>query len=96
MEWKRKPPDDEGWGGEILARYKRGVMLLLFILAVTFVALIIWLRLISSAYKCRHINKGRRPKPNAPAHKCHNCCGLAFSASRSLSISSMMSLSSPG
>ena len=43
MEWKRKPLDDEGWGGEILARYERGVMLLLFILAVTVVALIIWL-----------------------------------------------------
>jgi hypothetical protein len=43
MEWKRKPPDDEGWGGEILARYERGVMLLLFILAVTIVALITWL-----------------------------------------------------
>jgi hypothetical protein len=39
MEWKRKPPDDEGWGGEILARYERGVMLLLFILAATMVAL---------------------------------------------------------
>jgi len=37
MEWKRKPRD------EILARYERGVMLLLFILAVAIVALIIWL-----------------------------------------------------
>jgi len=43
MEWKRKPPDDEGWGGEILARYERGVMLLLFILALAIVALIIWM-----------------------------------------------------
>ena len=43
MEWKRKPPDEEGCGGEILGRYERGVMLLLFILAVTIVALIIWL-----------------------------------------------------
>jgi hypothetical protein len=42
MEWKRKPPDDKGWGGEILARYERGVMLLLFIL-VAIVALIIWM-----------------------------------------------------
>ena len=65
MEWKRKPPDDEGWGGEILARYERGVMLLLFILALAIVALIIWMELISSAYK-----KGHRPKPtpsNNPA-----------------------------
>jgi len=38
-----KLPDDDGWGGEILARYERGVMLLLFILALTSVALIIWL-----------------------------------------------------
>jgi hypothetical protein len=43
MERKSKPPDDEGWGGEILARYERGVMLLLFILAVAIVVLIIWL-----------------------------------------------------
>jgi hypothetical protein len=43
MAWKRKPPDDDGWGGEILARYERGVMLFLFILAVTIVGLIVWL-----------------------------------------------------
>jgi hypothetical protein len=43
MEWKRKPPDDEGWEREILARYERGVMLFLFILAVTIVGLIVWL-----------------------------------------------------
>jgi hypothetical protein len=43
MEWKRKPPGDEGWGGEILARYERGVMTLLFILAAAASALIIWL-----------------------------------------------------
>jgi len=36
-------PDDEGWTGEILARYERGVMLLLFILAATIVGLIVWL-----------------------------------------------------
>jgi hypothetical protein len=47
---KTKTPDDEGWGGEILARYERGVMLFLFILAVTIVGLIVWLGLISSAY----------------------------------------------
>ena len=43
MEWKRKPPDDEGWGGEILAPYEWRVMLLLFSLAATMVPLIIWL-----------------------------------------------------
>jgi len=43
MDEKRKPPDDEGWGGETLARYERGVMLFLFITAFTIVALIIWL-----------------------------------------------------
>ena len=43
MAWKRKPPDDDGWGGEILARYERGVMLFPFVLAVTSVGLIVWL-----------------------------------------------------
>jgi hypothetical protein len=40
---ENKTPDYEGWGGEIIARYERGVMLFVLILAVTFVALIIWL-----------------------------------------------------
>jgi len=43
LRQENKPPDDEVWGGEILARYERGVMLLLFILVVAIVALIIWL-----------------------------------------------------
>jgi hypothetical protein len=43
LRHENEPPDDEGWGGEILARYERGVMFLLFILAVAFVVLIIWL-----------------------------------------------------
>jgi hypothetical protein len=43
LRQENKPPDDEGWGGQILARYERGVMLFLFIFAVTIVALIIWL-----------------------------------------------------
>jgi hypothetical protein len=43
LRHENKPPDDDGWGAEILARYERGVMLFLFILAVTIVVLIIWL-----------------------------------------------------
>jgi hypothetical protein len=40
---EKQAPDDEGWSGEIIARYERGVMLFLFILAATVVSLIIWL-----------------------------------------------------
>jgi len=40
LRLENKPPDDEGWGGgEILARYERGVMLFLLILTVTLLAL---------------------------------------------------------
>ena len=40
LRMENKPPDDEGWGGgEILARYERGVMLFLLILTVTLLAL---------------------------------------------------------
>jgi len=38
LRQENKPPDDDGWGGELLARYERGVMLFLLILAVTVVA----------------------------------------------------------
>jgi cell division septal protein FtsQ len=39
----RKPSDDENSRDEVLARYERGVMTLLFILAAASAALIIWL-----------------------------------------------------
>ena len=40
LRMENKPPGDEGWGGgEIVARYERGVMLFLLILTVTLLAL---------------------------------------------------------
>jgi hypothetical protein len=38
-----KPPDDKNSRDEVLARYERGIMTLLFILAAAAAALIIWL-----------------------------------------------------
>jgi hypothetical protein len=44
LRLENKPPDHEGWGdGKILARYESGVMLFLLILAVTIVALLVWM-----------------------------------------------------
>jgi hypothetical protein len=44
LRLENKPPDDEGWGGgEILARYERGITLFLLILTVTIVGLTVWL-----------------------------------------------------
>ena len=61
---ENKPPGDEGWGGgEILARYERGVMLFLLILTVTLLALGAYLIPDLAPQRRDHDRAGRPSRP---------------------------------